>query len=360
MATTMIQHRVLALCLLLASLPIADAHAQHKQFKDWRAACDNLRTCHAYGFGAGAWTGAYLHLERGGAAGTLPRVTVVVEAAPGVQVTLAYNDKSTAGLPAEAATPAQGDDVVRIKITEPTAVAAMVARLHTAATLTATRIDPPGYQSDEETSDISLAGAGAALLWIDAQQKRLGTVTALIRRGDKPASSVPPPPPAPVVRAAKANPAPLPKVVPPGIIAQGKTLCGEDEGEGEFSEAARLSGTLVLYAFYCRESSGAYNHHYAFLVAPEGHPTAVQVPDFSVKIGALVNERPGILTNPSFDAKTMTMLTFGKGRGIGDCGDISAWVWDGTAFRLTRYDLMPDCKGIPADDWPTVYRTTVR
>ena len=85
MATTMIQNRVLALCLLLASLPVADAHAQHKQFKDWLAACDNLRNCHAYGFGAGAWAGAYLHLERGGAAGTLPRVTVVVEAAQGVK-----------------------------------------------------------------------------------------------------------------------------------------------------------------------------------------------------------------------------------------------------------------------------------
>ena len=360
MATAMIQNRVLALCLLLASLPVADAHAQHKQFKDWLAACDNLRNCHAYGFGAGAWAGAYLHLERGGAAGTLPRVTVVVEAAQGVKVKLAYNDKSTAGLPADAVTPAKGDDVVRIEIKEPTAVAAMVAMLHKAETLTATRIDPPGHKSDDETSDISLSGAVAALLWIDEQQKRLGTVTALIRRGDKPVWSVPPQPPAPVVRAAKANPAPLPKVAPPEIIAKGKTLCGEDEGEGEFSEAERLSGKLVLYSFYCRDSSGAYNHHYAFLVAPEGNPKAVKVPDFQVKIGDLVNERSSILTNPSFDAKTMTMLTFGKGRGIGDCGDISAWVWDGTAFRLTRYDLMPDCKGVPADDWPTVYRTTVR
>ena len=51
----------------------------------------------------------------------------------------------------------------------------------------------------------------------------------------------------------------------------------------------------------------------------------------------------------------MTMLTFGKGRGIGDCGDISAWVWDGTAFRLTRYDLMPDCKAsLPTTGRPSI------
>ena len=35
-----------------------------------------------------------------------------------MKVKLAYNDKSTAGLPADAATPAQGDDVVRIEIKE--------------------------------------------------------------------------------------------------------------------------------------------------------------------------------------------------------------------------------------------------
>ena len=69
---------MLALCLLLASLLIVDAHAQHKQFKDWLAACDNLRNCHAYGFGAGAGG----RVSTSGArrsAGTLPRVTVVVE-----------------------------------------------------------------------------------------------------------------------------------------------------------------------------------------------------------------------------------------------------------------------------------------
>ena len=78
-----------------------------------------------------------------------------------------------------------------------------------------------------------------------------------------------------------------------------------------------------------------------------------------MKIGDFVNERPSILTNPSFDAETMTMQTFGKGRHRRLRRHLRVGM-DGTAFRLTRYDLMPDCKGVPADDWPTVYRTTVR
>ena len=80
---------------------------------------------------------------------------------------------------------------------------------------------------------------GVALDRRTAEEARHGD--RIIRRGDKPVWSVPPPP-APVVRAAKANPAPLPKVAPPEIIAKGKTLCGEDEGEGD---PARPSGSVA-------------------------------------------------------------------------------------------------------------------
>jgi hypothetical protein len=39
---------------------------------------------------------------------------------------------------------------------------------------------------------ISLSGASAIMLWIDEQQGRLGTTTALVRRGEKSPQSVPP------------------------------------------------------------------------------------------------------------------------------------------------------------------------
>ena len=52
----------------------------------------------------------------------------------------------------------------------------------------------------------------------------------------------------------------------------------------------------------------------------------------------------------------MALSTFGKGRGLGDCGTGEEWVWDGKAFRLALLKTMPHCKGIPIDDWPTLYR----
>lgn len=52
--------------------------------------------------------------------------------------------------------------------------------------------------------ELSLSGASAALLWIDERQGRLDTVTALRRRGARPASAVPLPPPLPVVTPAPA------------------------------------------------------------------------------------------------------------------------------------------------------------
>ena len=52
---------------------------------------------------------------------------------------------------------------------------------------------------------LSISGASAALRWIDAQQHRAGTVTALVATGDQPAAAVPPPPPLPVVTRAVAS-----------------------------------------------------------------------------------------------------------------------------------------------------------
>jgi hypothetical protein len=52
----------------------------------------------------------------------------------------------------------------------------------------------------------------------------------------------------------------------------------------------------------------------------------------------------------------MTLRTFNKGRGIGDCGDEESWIWDGKTFRLAEVKTMPHCRGVPGDDWPVIYR----
>jgi uncharacterized protein DUF1176 len=157
------------------------ASAELKNFRDWIAACDNTRTCAAYA--VKQYGRAFLRIERAGAPAAAPRITVFVDVEKGKRFTLAFDDAAAGGLPQGAIAAAPGDDdLTKVEIA---AVDAFVAALRKATRIDV-RIDPPA----DEQPEISLAGASAALLWIDEQQKRLGTVTALVRRGEKPASGV--------------------------------------------------------------------------------------------------------------------------------------------------------------------------
>lgn len=337
----------------------AQAQAEVKTFRDFVAACDNARNCVAYGLGADI-VGAYLKIERGGAPDAKPTIIFAVDMPSTSTFMLQFDDPAlNAALPqGQQAGPPQGE-MARLTVDKPEAVAALLDALRKAKTLNILRTDPKGGTvSDPVESNLSMAGAVAALLWIDEQQKRLGTTTAFIRRGDKPASAVPQPPALPVVTAAKANAAPLDKPLPKPIETKGQTLCGEGEDEAKFGEAKRLNGKLILYAFSCPSLSGAYNTANAYLIAPEDAPQTARTPDFILPPNQKHNDKDTLLVNADFDAATATLTTFSKGRGLGDCGTETEWIWDGKAFRVVSYRNMPYCRGVALDDWPTVYRAT--
>jgi len=56
------------------------------------------------------------------------------------------------------------------------------------------------------------------------------------------------------------------------------------------------------------------------------------------------------LTLPEFTAETKTLVSFNKGRGVGDCGSIGEWVWAGSDFKLTGFWVKDDCDGEPFAD----------
>ncbi|MDB5599960.1 MAG: hypothetical protein JWN71_2004 [Xanthobacteraceae bacterium] len=349
--------------LLLSGAP---ARAEIKNFRDFVAACDNARDCVAYGLGTDA-VGAYLKIERGGAPDATPKIIIVADLPNASTFTLAFDDPAlNAALPTGPhAGPANDENNARVTVDKPEAVAALLEALRKAKMLRVTRQDPPGApKSDPVESELSMAGAVAALLWIDERQQRLGTTTALVRRGDKPASAVPAPPALPAVVAAKINTAPLtqevPKALDPKHSAKMRKLCGADEDDAEFSEASRLDGKRVLYSYVCRSLSGAYNFTHVFLVAPEDAPQSARAPDFIVPPELKNEEKKPIMINPGFDTETATLSTFAKGRGPGDCGTEAGWTWDGKAFRVTLYRSMPYCRGVTLDDWPVLYRAARR
>ena len=332
------------------------ASADVKQFRDWIAACDNLRTCAAYGFGAELAGNNYIRLDRDGGADAPLRITIVVDAQKDVTFRLVFDDPGLAGLPAG---PVSGeangdDDYKRLTISGPQAVAAALASLRKAKTLVITRIDPAGAPaSDPVKSEISLSGLAAALLWIDDQQKRVGTVTALIGRGDKPATAVPAVPALPVVTAAKRATGPVPKKAPAAVLAKARAVC-EDKKLSEADDIARLGANEVMYSFVCANLSGAYNLFNALVIDTPGKAVRLAEFKFPRDYGATDHDYSPI--NAGFDETTQALSTFNKGRGIGDCGSTSDWVWDGQAFRMIRSKAMPECHGIAETDWPTVYR----
>lgn len=340
-----------------------------KDFRDWLAACDNLRNCSAYGFDTELTGGGYIRIERGGAPAAQPKISIVAYAAESVTFKLSFDDPTLPGLPADAQTgeEVEASDMRRVAF-EGDKTAPLIESLRKAKSILIARIDPPGKKSDTPVSKISLNGAAAAMLWIDEQQKRLGTATALVRRGDKPEASVPPQPTPPVVVAAKSLHGPAAEKTPPerdraAIKKQAARQCGEGD-EGELEDAIALSADTFLYPIRCPGASGAYNHSYTFLIARAGRPQAAQIAKFRwpVKIGDKQQDAGSedFLINADFSNADMTMRSFAKGRGIGDCGDEESWVFDGKAFRLAEVKSMPHCRGVPVDDWPVLYRADRR
>jgi hypothetical protein len=353
--------------LLFAAMAAgAAAAAEFKDFRDWYVGCDNLRNCSAYGFESDDPSGAWLRIERSGAPAATARITIAADVNDKVKVLLAFDDAALPGLPSGPVGPDRdkADDTVfgRIVIDDPAAVDTMITSLRKAQKIMVRRIDPPGgVKSDPEASQISLAGAVAALLWIDEQQQRLGTPTALIRRGDRPVSSMPPQPEAPVVQAAK-PPAGAARRLPPAeakvLTAKARELCSDDE-RISLDDTWRLSPDTSLHGFSCPGISGAYNFTSVFLIAPDGRPQAARPVTFAYPPGVASGASAAgesLAINAGFDQATMTLSTFNKGRGLGDCGAEEERVFDGRTFQLVLLRKMAHCKGVSADDWPVHYR----
>jgi hypothetical protein len=360
-------HAIARFTLAVALIaPSASAHASFKDFRDWLAACDNLRNCSAFAVNSESDdAAAYLRIERGGAADAAVIVTLSVELRDAKGYTIAFDDPALPGLPAGllVGEEGEGSDYRRIEIAKGHSADALIESMRKAKAIVVTRLPAKGKKLESPVSRISMSGAVASLLWIDDQQQRLDTVTALVKRGPKPASAVPPQPKAPVIVAAPPSKAKAPEKHSPALLAKGRALCEDDDKASQIEEVNSLGGGQFLFQFSCPGSSGAYNFMNVFLIGPAGkvqalRPAAFRRPPGSGDGG---NDGPAAgLMNPNFDSETMTLSSFNKGRGYGDCGGEEQWVWDGKAFRLALERTMTECRRIPMDDWPVTFRAEVK
>lgn len=326
-----------------AEAPVAMA-SETRAFRDWFAVCDNGNDCTAFGPALADGTGwVRVRMPAGG------------EARPEVHAGFWPNDGEFGQSPVRVVVdgrplksgPLQAGDQ-DVTLSDPvSAVAALVAGRSMALI------------QGVEAQRMNLTGATAALLWIDERQGRLDTVTALVRKGDKPASAARPVPDLPVVAAAAAaSQANLPtQPTPSALVARPEVAsCRAAWNPTSFEEGltrARLDDRTELWGVAC--GSGAYNFMTRyFLTGPNGADPR------PLELRATNGETREELVNSEYDPATRTLSQFSKGRGIGDCGTASTWTWTGRAFVLSEETMMRECWGAGADRWPTTWRTRSR
>lgn len=196
--------------------------------------------------------------------------------------------------------------------------------------------------------EFALSDLREALLYIDERQGRLGTAGAALRTGRRPNAVVPAPPPLPTVRAA----APTTEralTLSAAEVTQARRAqgCTADEvGTLNVDEQTfhALGGGRTLVMMGC--GSGAYNAGSVPLIASrEGGRLRVEPARFDIGPDSDDPHGRRLLTNAEFNAATMTIHEWAKGRGLGDCGVAADYVWDGAMFRLTEQGEMSECRG---------------
>ncbi len=344
-----------ALLGLALTAPAQAQSGEMKTFRDWIAGCDNTRSCAALSLPKESDEDvAFLRLDRKAgpdATATLALKLRAQKLEPRFDIELALD---AAPFPAAgrryAATSVDGE-VAEIALA-PAETEALIAAARKATTLTA-RIKARSFK-------ISLAGSVAAMLWLDEQQGRLNTPSALIRKGTT--GSAPPAPSVPVILARPSSGKPLAKAEAAALVKAMRSEINRREpdscedvpaGFSDSDGAWPLDDKLQLVALVC--SRGAYNLNSQFWLV-NGRDVAKARPASFEGNGSPENE----LVNADYDPKTGQVSFYAKGRGIGDCGSSGAYGWNGTRFTLLQLSSMAECRLIPGDDWITLFRSDVK
>ncbi|MEP9375898.1 DUF1176 domain-containing protein [Aquabacter sp. CN5-332] len=324
--------------------------AELKTFRDWMVGCDNIRSCTAIGLPPGREASGYVVVERDGAGGASTQVSLVVRTEDAIkspiELSILIDGEPVLGMP-QASYPAGVDknDINTARLELPAEDAANLVRQIQDRKELNLKVTGPGRAPAEST--ISLTGAPAAFLYMDVDQFRAGTVTALAGSGWAAASTVPHVPHVPVLkpvlmRDVKDLPATLPAGVAPNLDD-----CTDHPPKPDL---IRLSPQLELWGM-CYVSA-AYNLLRRYWIVDRGQ---VKEASFIVPGRKPRADGPAVLVNAELAQSGRVLESFALGRGLGDCGTHTMWVWTGTEFQLAFLAEMTDCRGVPVADWPVMH-----
>lgn len=334
------------------------------EYRDWIVGCDNVRTCRAIGFPADTAQLSALIVDRTGEPDGRPVLRLRIEAVEGARP---ENEPIEVASETDVLGTLVPGRTIELEntgthwagdIRDAELAAAILKTLRAAKELVLRR---PGGAA---LATISLSGASAALLFMDDRQRRVGTQGALARPGDKPDAGIPAPPALPDAPAMRKASGKTPAGKPPAAVLRlhdaDRRSDACNEGERGETSVARLGPALVLYGLPCW--MGAYQGASAYYVFHEssGRAERLTLPASPAR-GEEKGPAPGahILTGEGFDPETGLLSDQSKGRGLGDCGEISRWQWTGSAFVLVGATTMPRCQGL-LEDWLDLHRTRPR
>lgn len=319
-----------------AAGPVSGAYFANK---DWELACDNTRTCRAAGYQAenGVDNPISVLLTRAAGSGQAVNAQVLlgdyddssdgIQLPDGSQLTMHINARPLGTVAVN-----KNSLLADLKAEQVDALLAALSR--------SSRID---FSVAGHRWTLSDQGAASVLLKMDELQGRVGTVSALIKKGRRSEASVLPALPAPIVIA----PA-LPPTRPADheiVKKHAKTLndelrktimkenhCPElTEPEGSLTEllAERLSATQLLVSRSCWLA--AYQGGAGYWVTADKPPF-----------------QPVLVTTSATDATEGRIEAMLKGRGLGDCWSSRTWTWDGQHFVPTHISTTGLCRLVAA------------
>jgi hypothetical protein len=330
--------------LPFTAIVLVASHAQaaeSQQFPfvhhDWEIACDNTRTCRAAGYQAD-------DAERG------VSVLLTRRAGPAAPVQAELQLEATGEtIPERLRMRIDGKDYGETtlddnkRILSPVQTAVLVNALSKATRL--------AWAASGKSWRISLKGINAVLLKMDEFQGRLDTPGALIRKGQKPESSVLPALPvlefvAVRVVSDKAEPKLISVQQRAVLFAEIRKTFPKEEtslnscekfdtsvADSEKWTSYRLSDKQLLVSAQCW--SAAYNTGDGYWVVNAQPPYA-----------------PVYVTNLGVSYLQGTISSYQRGRGIGDCISKDSWTWDGRRFVHTGSMATGMCKHIaPEGAW---------
>lgn len=345
----------MTISLFLAALLAAPQPGVVRTFGDWAVGCDNGLACEVTSLVSDSASddlvrAGWLTLTRGPERQAAPQIAIDFATPIGGRHSIQIDGK-----PIITTSFARLTEGWSIKGAQATTLAQAMAGGRTLEVVDARR---------KPVARFSLTGSAAGLRYVDDRQRRAGTVTALVARGKAPGSAVPPPPPLPEIAAAPlpAGTAELPRQQT--IVEMLNAAQCEPPEDGEPAASAhRLSAAQTLILVAC--GAGAYNYDSVAYVMDSSerandrnmgglpiHSFAPAVFDFEPGWGGTGDA--AMLVNASWDEKAATLTSYAKGRGLGDCGSASDFVWDGTRFRLVGARRMDECRG--SINWITVWR----